>query len=204
MQTNILDIIVLAIVLLSAVRGLVRGLSRELADLLRFVGAILLAYFFYRPAAVLVYEHTRLSNVAASITSFILVLIASFLILTIVHYILSKFMEFAFKGPVEKIGGLLSGLIKGTISAAVLVLLVGFWPHDAFRKAVRQDSMAGRWVTAQYPRIYTNIAERCPILYEFHDSLTNNIPDIVKSPPADSDGKEGPDPEPANQSEPEK
>src|SRR6056297_1790133 len=99
MQTNILDIIVLAIVVLNAIRGLLRGLSRELADLVRILGAVLLAYFFYQPAGKLIFERTRLSDAASSITAFMLILILSFLILTVIHYILSKFMEFAFKGP---------------------------------------------------------------------------------------------------------
>jgi len=203
METNILDIVVLAIVALSALRGLLRGLSRELADLIRVIGALLLAYFFYHPVAALIFEHTRLTELAAALVGFILVLIVSFLLLTIIHYILSKFMEFAFKGPIEKIGGFLSGMIKGAIFASLLVFLTSFWPHDAVRKAVREESLAGRWICSQYPRAYTNIAERYPIIYELHESLTNNVPDIVKSPPqSETEVRQGPETSSEQQTEP--
>lgn len=180
METNTLDIIVLAIVALTAVRGLIRGLSRELADLIRIVGSVLLAYFFYQPLAVLILDKTRLTEVASSVTAFILILIGSFLLFTIIHYFLSKFMQFAFKGQLERIGGLASGVIKGSMFAVIVVFLVSFWPHVETRRAVREGSLCGRWVTAYYPTLYTNIVKHCPAVQEMQRSFTNDVQDVIR------------------------
>ena len=181
MQISVIDIVVLAIVLLSAVRGLLRGLSRELADLIRIVGAILLASFFCTPVGTLIFENTRLSESASHIAAYFLILIVSFIILSVIHLLLSKFMHFAFKGIIEKGGGLISGLLKGAVFAVILILLISLWPHDKVRKAVREDSISGHWITEQYPRLYAEISEHYPAIADFHKSLTNNVPDIIKT-----------------------
>ncbi len=180
MQASVIDIIFLAIVALSAVRGLLRGLSRELADLARIAGAILLASFFCAAGGKWLFDHTRLSESAAHIAAYFLILIVSFIILSLIHLLLSKFMHFAFKSGLEKIGGFLSGLIKGAIFATILVLLISLWPHDKVRKTVREDSITGHWITKQYPRLYAEISERYPSVVDFQKSLTNNIPSIIK------------------------
>lgn len=181
MQISVIDIVVLVIVALSAVRGLLRGLSRELADLIRIVGAILLASLFCGQLGTLIFENTRLSESASHIAAYFLILIVSFIIFSVIHLLLSKFMHFAFKGPVEKVGGFTSGLIKGSLFAVILVLLISLWPHDKVRKAVREDSISGHWITEQYPRLYAEISERYPAVADFHKSLTNNVPDIIKT-----------------------
>lgn len=182
MQTNVIDILVAVIVGLSAVRGLLRGLSRELADLLRLTGSVLLAYFLYRPAAGIIGNYTRLAGPASSIVAFILILIAAFLILTLIHYLLSKFMEFAFKGPVERIGGFVSGTVKGAVFAGIILFLISLWPHSGVRSAVQDESLAGRWMTACYPVIYTNLARTCPVILEMRSSFTNSVSDSVDIP----------------------
>lgn len=190
MQINIIDIFVIAVVVIGAVRGLVRGLSREIADLIRIGGAFLTAYFLYQPAAVFLIEKSRLSEVVATIAAFFIVLIVAFLVLTMLHVILSKFMRFAFKGPLERIGGLLSGVVKAAVFAMVVVLLLGFWPHPAFQRAVREDSVCGRWITANYPGVYSRLAERYPAIRDVERSLTNSVPDVVgPEPEAPDDGE---------------
>jgi len=191
MQLSVVDIFFAAAMAIGAVRGMLRGLSRELADLIRVLGAFLAAYFLYRPLATLLIEKSRLSDLASAIVAFLLVLIAAFLLLTLLHVMLSKFMQFAFKGPLERLGGLLSGLIKGAVFASVVVLLLGLWPHPAFRKAVREDSYCGRWLTANYPGIYTRLAERYPGLLEIERNLTNSVPDIVKPDDEEDDAASG-------------
>lgn len=186
MQLSVVDIFFAAAMAIGAVRGMLRGLSRELADLVRVLGAFLAAYFLYRPLAALLIEKSRLSDVASAIVAFLLVLLAAFLVLTLLHILLSKFMQFAFKGPLERLGGLLSGLLKGAVFASVVVLLLGFWPHPAFRKAVREDSYCGRWLTASYPGVYSRLVEHYPGIREFERNLTNSVPEIVK-PDADEE-----------------
>lgn len=190
MQIGVIDIFFATAMAIGAVRGLVRGLSREIADLVRVLGAFLAAYFLHRPLSLILIEKSRLSDVAAAIVAFLLVLLAAFLLLTMLHILLSKFMQFAFKGPLERVGGLISGLLKGAVFAAVVVLLLGFWPHPAFRKAVCEDSYCGRWLTASYPGIYSRLSERYPGLREFERNLTNSVPAIVKPEPEASPAAE--------------
>lgn len=180
MQFNMVDIFVVTVLAIGALRGLLRGLSRELADLIRIAGAFLAAYFLYRPLAALLIENSRLSESACGIVSFFTVLIVAFLLLTMLHVFLSKFMQFAFKGLIERVGGLLSGLIKGGIFAAIIIFLLGFWPHPAVQTAVRDESLCGGWIIEKSPWFYSRLVEHYPSLREFESSLTNSVPKVLK------------------------
>jgi membrane protein required for colicin V production len=180
MQFNIIDIFVLAVIAIGAARGLLRGLSRELADLFRIAGALLLATLLHGHLAVILVEKTRLSEFAAALVAFLIILLVAFLLLTMLHMLLSKFMQFAFKGLLERVGGLLAGALKGAVFAMVIVLLLSFWPHPAVERAVEQDSVCGRWVVAAYPGVQERLAERYPLWREFEQSLTNSVPEVLR------------------------
>ncbi len=182
MQINAVDICVIAFLAIGAVRGLVRGLSREVADLFRLVGAFLVATLFYAPLGVLLFEKSRLSEIASAVVAFLILLLAAFLLLSMLHHFLSRFMQFAFKGPLERIGGLTSGIIKGFIVSFVIVMLVSFWPHEDVRTAVSERSVFGNWVVGQYPRLYEQLAERYPLVLDIEQNLSESIPSIMKSP----------------------
>ena len=74
MQFNIIDIFVLAVIAIGSARGLLRGLSRELADLFRIAGALLLAALFHGRLALLLVEKSRLSEFAAALVAFFAIL----------------------------------------------------------------------------------------------------------------------------------
>lgn len=192
MHISAVDICVMVLLGIGTLRGLVRGLSREIADLFRILGAFLVATLFYAPLGELLFEKSRLSEIASEVTAFLVLLLVAFLLFSMLHHFLSKFMQFAFKGPLERVGGMLSGLIKAFIVSFVIVMLVSFWPHEAVRSSISESSVFGGWVVGQYPGIYEQLADRYPLMREMEQNLSDNIPTIMKAP---ADQQEDPEPD---------
>jgi len=178
---NIVDTFFLVVVVLGLLRGLVRGLSRELADVFRFGGAVVATWYFYEPVGQWIYGNTGLSDRNAFLLGALAVLLGSFIALILLHLVLSHIMKLAFEKGIERVGGMLAGGMKGALLAAVVVLLAGLMPHEPIRRAVREESRAGGWIHAHWPGMLERLEERYPEAAALKDRIG------MDAPPEDGD-----------------
>jgi uncharacterized membrane protein required for colicin V production len=167
MNMHVLDIAVLALLALGTALGAVRGLSRQLADLLRTAGAVVLAWLLYEPAGRWIHDVTRGGSMApgpeASLTAgFLLVFLGAFAVLSLLRLALRHVMSFAFRGPIERLGGLVAGASKAAVLAFLFLFALRFWPSDEVRRAVRDDAVAGRMAERVLPAVREQIVARYP------------------------------------------
>lgn len=154
LQFNLVDVVVLIYVAFGAVRGAIRGLSGELARLLTLAAAVAAAVYLYQPAGQALIENTRAADWDPGLImggTFLAILIGAWLAMRVVRWMLAAIMEFAFRGWLEYVGGLLAGLVRHGLIAATVLLLVGMIPVEAIQTWVVQDSVLGGAV-AQYGR----------------------------------------------------
>jgi len=136
---SILDYGVIAIVVISALVGVVRGFVREAMSLLVWGGAFLMAFFFADNASTLL--ETTLADktlrfwVAAAGVFFVSLIVGG-----IINYLINHFLKTVDTGFVDRVMGVALGILRGVLLVTVLVLaarvpslpLEKWWPGSQF------------------------------------------------------------------------
>jgi membrane protein required for colicin V production len=137
---NLLDYILLAIAGYCLVRGVFRGLIKELTSIIGVMGGFYAAYSYYRQAA---HHLSRWVTDPAylNILSFFILFAAVFLVVSFIGVVLKYLMNITFLGWTDRVCGALFGATKGLLIAIVLVLvLTTFLPSNA--AAIRNSRVA--------------------------------------------------------------
>lgn len=119
---NSFDILVTIIVGFCLIRGIFRGLVKELSSILGVMTGYYVANSYYPQVAkflsrwISVVDYSRL-------TGFLAVFIAVFLLISILGVIIKYLMSIAFLGWADRISGGVFGLIKGLLIASILVVV---------------------------------------------------------------------------------
>ena len=113
-----IDLILGAGVALGAIAGFARGLSRELVRTLCYVTAILIAWIGCIPLGDTLLEKLRVLPGNRILLAFILLFVGTSSILWGLRVLFRTMADFSFKGPWERLGGLLLGSLKNTVGLA--------------------------------------------------------------------------------------
>ena len=128
---NPFDILVVVIVGYGLVRGLFRGLVKEVASIIGVIGGFYLAYSYYS----LIGTHLGLLTSNESyqmIIGFLIIFCGVLIIVAGLAMIIKYLLKIAYLGWVDRIGGLVFGAIKGVLIVSILFLmLTAFLPKDA-------------------------------------------------------------------------
>jgi membrane protein required for colicin V production len=136
---NGLDLAILLILLLFLVKGLWKGLIRQLCALAGIVLGIFLSWSF---STTLGPELARLSGWSAQVSSVIVgarVFFAGVLAFCVPGFYLGKLAAQPVLAVLNRFGGALFGVVAGVVILAVVIYLLTLWPMLA-RKAVVQVS----------------------------------------------------------------
>ena len=152
---NIFDIIVLVILAYCIIRGIFRGLLKELSSIIGVFGGFYAAYTYYTVAAKPLsrwISHTGYLN----LVSFLIIFCIVFLVISIVGVIINYLLKLAFLGWFDRLAGALFGAVKAILIVSVLLIALTTFlpkgspiikdsllsPHIAFisEKMVRVDS----------------------------------------------------------------
>lgn len=161
---NWVDAAVLLLLIGGVVGGMRRGLSGELARVLIAAGCIAVVYRFSRPVADWLGTRYGTEPHLSHLASLVLLLLASYLGLTLVRIVLAALFSFSFKGRTERIGGGICGLLRSGFVVVLLLLLLSLLPHESIQRWVTEESRVGRWVTARAYPWYQRLAEQVPEL----------------------------------------
>ena len=161
---NWVDWLFAAVLLYGAAMGAVRGLSHELATLIGMVVAVIVTRLFYEPVSFWICDkwgwNEEITRLAAVVALALLTLYG----MRLLRLALGALMTFAFKGPVERIGGLLAGLFRLGAIFLVLLLAASFVPSTWLQRAVMYDSRIGPAVLPLLVEKYNELAEKAAIL----------------------------------------
>ncbi len=141
---NFFDIIIIIILGFCVIRGVFRGLIKELSSIIGVLGGFYAAYSYYM---VLARPLSRwISNVAyLNISSFLIIFCGVLIIISILGVVIKYVLNIAFLGWVDRICGAGFGIIKGILIASVLLItLTAFLPRNA---PVIKNSMLAPHVT---------------------------------------------------------
>lgn len=120
---NLLDYILVAILGYGLIRGIFRGLIKELSSIVGTLGGFYAAYSYYPLAAK--YLTSWISNPGyLRITSFLLIFVLVFLAVSLSGVVIKYFMNIAYLGWTDRICGALFGFTKGLLISTVIVLVL--------------------------------------------------------------------------------
>jgi membrane protein required for colicin V production len=128
---NPFDILIVVILGYSLVRGLFRGLVKEISSIIGVFGGFYAAYTYYgvlaKFLAGLIHDVSYLN-----IVSFLIVFCCVLIIVSVLGIIIKYLLNIAFLGWVDRIGGLVFGFIKAILIVSVLFIsLTAFLPRGS-------------------------------------------------------------------------
>lgn len=154
---NVLDIIIGIVLIVFAIKGLVKGVINEVVSLIAIVAGLYGAFYCSDITAnylkgIIDIKPEYLSTIALLITFALLVVI-----IVLIGKLLAKILESLSLGWIDKLGGFLFGILKGSLIVSLLILLLNvlnissFIPQDK-----RESSMLYGPVEKVAPYIYQN------------------------------------------------
>ncbi len=128
---NPFDILIMVILGYSLVRGLFRGLVKEVSSVIGVLGGFYAAYTYYTVLAGLlsgiIHDASYLN-----ISSFLIIFCGVLILVSVLGVIIKYLLNIAFLGWVDRVGGVVFGLAKGTLIVCVLFIsLTAFLPKGS-------------------------------------------------------------------------
>jgi membrane protein required for colicin V production len=140
---NFFDIIVIVILGYCLIRGIFRGLVKELSSIIGVFGGFYAAYTYYPALA------TPLSKWIANagylnILSFLIIFCGVFIIISILGVVINYLLKIVFLGWLDRVSGAMFGAMKGLLIVSVLLIaLTAFLPKGT---PVVKDSLLSPYV----------------------------------------------------------
>jgi membrane protein required for colicin V production len=127
---NLLDYILAVILGYCLIRGIFRGLVKELAALIGVLGGFYFAFNYY-PQMTKTLERWITTAAYAQIVSFLILFFGVYLVVSIAGVIIKYLMNIAWLGWTDRLTGALFGAVKGVLIISVIVaILTTFLPKD--------------------------------------------------------------------------
>jgi membrane protein required for colicin V production len=146
---NWLDIVVLVVVAALGIVGLRQGLIRTVFGIAGLIGGIFLAGRYYDELAALLFPS---GAVWANIAAYAIIAIATLVVAGVIGWLLAKLINFAALGWLDRLVGCILGVvIGGLLCAAVLAIVVKFYPD--MQTTVDQSIIAG-FLVRGFPLLY--------------------------------------------------
>jgi membrane protein required for colicin V production len=141
---NLFDIIVIVILGYCLIRGIFRGLVKELSSIIGVLGGFYAAYTYY-PVLAKPLSKWIANAGYLNILSFLIIFCGVFIIISILGIIINYLLKIVFLGWLDRVSGAMFGAMKGILIVSVLLIaLTAFLPKGT---PVIKDSLLSPYVT---------------------------------------------------------
>ncbi len=148
---NAVDLAILGLIALGAIRGYFRGLSGELGSLVGLVAAFAAGIVFDQPFADWIARVTRLTGPAAFALSYTLIVAAAMTVMVVIANLMKRLIQIVVARQLDRNLGLVAGAAKTTVFAAIVMLALQLWPVDALQRHVLTESAIGTLLQRAMP-----------------------------------------------------
>jgi membrane protein required for colicin V production len=140
-----MDVVLIFLLVLFAVRGLLRGLSGELAHLLSAVAAVALFAYVFAPAVTYLEQAFGFSRAMARLGTAVFFLLAVFGFFYLLKHTLGLFTKNGVPAVANRLLGLVTGALRGGFILLVGLLLLRLVPIAEIQAVTFDESRIGRW-----------------------------------------------------------
>jgi len=186
---NWVDWVFIAVLLYGAGMGIFRGLSHELAALISIVVAVLVTRLFYLSIADTLCGWWGWNPEITRLLAVVFLMLLSLLGMRLLRIALGAMMTFAFKGMVERLGGLVTGMVRQGAVFLIILLAAYFVPSPWLQRSV-SESRTGEWVLPHLVEGYNKMAEKAALI-SADVPVGVELPQYVMPPPIDAASEEG-------------
>ena len=149
-----LDVVIILIFLIFAIRGLMRGLVRELCGLFSLLFSLFLAHTFYIKLAKKVAEVFQISPSMSIFVAFVLIFIGVYILFFIASYFIQLLVKAVHLGFMDKISGAVLGSTKVLVLLVIFSLLISQFPlTSSLSCSLSKKSHIYAWIN-------TNVAKK--------------------------------------------
>lgn len=169
---NLFDIIVIVILGYCLIRGIFRGLVKELSSIIGVFGGFYAAYTYY-PVLAKPLSKWIANAGYLNILSFLIIFCGVFIVISILGIIINYLLKIVFLGWLDRVSGAMFGAMKGILIVSVLLIaLTAFLPKGT---PVIKDSLLSPYVTLVSEKMAKVISK------DMKHAFSNKIETIKKS-----------------------
>jgi len=129
MNINIPDILFSLILIYFTIKGLFKGLIKEITDLAGLFISCCIASEFHEKLNFIINKYNIITDEKNSqIIAFIIIFLISIITIRILSSLIQKFFEFVYLGWLNRLLGSLLGFIKGLLVVSVIIFCLGIMP----------------------------------------------------------------------------
>ena len=121
---GLVDIAILAILVGFLLKGIFRGLLREICSLLGLVLGGVFAFTFHVPLAQALTDRFSLSATIAVWGAFLAIFLLVVLLFAVLGFVLHRFVKLVLLGGFNRLAGGLFGIIQGVVILAIFLLIL--------------------------------------------------------------------------------
>jgi membrane protein required for colicin V production len=157
---NPFDVFIIIVICYSIIRGLFRGLVKEVSSIIGVLGGFYAAYSYYPMVAKLIAGFIEDPSYL-NILSFLIIFCAILITISIIGVIIKYLLNVAFLGWIDRLCGVFFGLIKGILIVTVLfIILTTFLPKGA--PLIKQSVLAPHvtWISEKMVNVVSKEVRR--------------------------------------------
>lgn len=132
---GLVDIAILVILCFFLLKGVFRGLLREVCSLLGLVLGGVFAFTFHLPLAQLLQDSFNLPAKLCVWGSFLAIFLSMIVLFAVIGFVLHRFVKLIFLGGFNRLAGAIFGIIQGVVLLSMIVL--------ALNSSVAPDAVKG-------------------------------------------------------------
>jgi len=168
---NSIDIILLVIVGFFCIKGLFRGMIIEVFTLVGMLVGYVIAVREMGTLAVWLGRSFHLPELVSSTLSFFVIFILILLLFRWIASGLRHFMRWTFIGWLDKGGGMVFGIFKGTLIASLLLLLITLIPRPREIREEEEESLLYQPVRSVAPAVFNFLKHTFPKTKDFYEEV---------------------------------
>lgn len=182
---NWVDYALIGIVTLSALMSLLRGFVREALALAGWVAAVWVAFTFTPDAAELFTAHVDVPSVRMGI-AFVVLFVATLVVSGLVVFVVGLLVDKTGLSGTDRMFGMVFGVARGFIIAAILVMLAGLTPMP------RDPWWRASVLLPHFQRVAEQLRTLLPDEVRRYVDFSPAVSPAPQAPPARSPGEESP------------
>jgi membrane protein required for colicin V production len=168
---NYIDIVLGILLILAAIGGFKKGLIAEVASLAALILGIWGAIKFSHITSEFLVENFNLTTEYLNLISFVVTFVVIVILVHIVGNVVSKLVEAVMLGFVNKLAGLIFGVLKAALILSIILVLFDKIDEDVH---ILSES------TKENSRMYEPIRSFAPSIFPFIDVWEIDLKDKVK------------------------
>ena len=158
-RLNWVDLLAVIIMLRTIYMSFQNGLSHEIFPFFSSILKLVLALHFYGKLGSLLNESVKLFPLSlCNMASFLAIVLITTFVLNLLSGLLDSVINITWHPLIEKIGGMMLGVLKGAVSVSMVLIFLALIPLSYIQWSINDKSLYGMFFLRIGPAIYRRVS----------------------------------------------